>query len=283
VLFVLVSARAAGMIRERTQSERALRRSEASLAEAQRMAHLGNWDWDLTTGEGWWSDEVYCIYGLEPGQGVPKLDALLMDVVHPHDRKVLREAIDAALHRGEPYDLEHRVVHPEGGVRIVHGRAEVVRDEKGEPLRMVGTVHDVTERKQAEERLREAEERYRLVARATNEVIWDHDLTTNAQLWDGATEAMFGYSLEELGNDAAWWEERLHPEDRERVLANTEAARRSSDEKTWTEEYRFRHADGSYVTVVDRAYVVCDAEDRPVRMLGSIMDVTERKRAEEQL
>jgi len=282
-LFVLVSARAAGMIRERTQSERALRRSEASLAEAQRMAHLGNWDWDLTTGEVWWSDEVYCIYGLEPGQGVPKLDALLMDVVHPLDRKVLREAIDAALHRGEPYDLEHRVVHPEGGVRIVHGRAEVVRDEKGEPLRMVGTVHDITERKQAEERLREAEERYRLVARATNEVIWDHDLTTNAQLWDGATEAMFGYSLEELGDDAAWWEERLHPEDRERVLANADAAHRSSDEKTWTEEYRFRHADGSYVTVVDRAYLVCDAEDRPVRMLGSIMDVTERKRAEERL
>jgi len=130
--------------------------------------------------------------------------------------------------------------------------------------------------------LLESEERYRLVARATNEVIWDNDLTTNAQVWDGATEAMFGYSPQEMGDTAEWWEERIHPDDKERVLANSEAVLRNGGE-TWVEEYRFRRADGAYVTVLDRAYVVRDAEDRPVRMLGSIMDVTERRRAETRL
>ncbi len=130
--------------------------------------------------------------------------------------------------------------------------------------------------------LLESEERYRLVSRATNEVIWDHDLTTNAQSWAGATEAMFGYSPEQMGDTAQWWEEHIHPDDRERVLASTQAVLRNGRE-TWVEEYRFRRANGEYATVVDRAYLVRDAENRPVRMLGSIMDVTERRRAVEAL
>jgi PAS domain S-box-containing protein len=131
-------------------------------------------------------------------------------------------------------------------------------------------------------KLLESEERYRLVAQATNEVIWDYDPRTQGQMWDGATEAMFGYDPEEMGVTGEWWEDHIHPDDRERVLANTEAVPRDGRE-AWIEEYRFRRADSAYVTVVDRAYVVRDAEDRPVRMLGSIMDVTERKRAEEAL
>jgi diguanylate cyclase (GGDEF)-like protein/PAS domain S-box-containing protein len=139
-------------ITERKKNEEALRRSEASLAEAQRMAHLGNWEWDVRTGEVWWSDEVYRIYGLEPERVVPSLESLI-EVVHPDDRGLLREAIDAALYGGEPYDFEHRVVRPSGEVRWVHRRAEVVRDERGEPLKLVGTVHDITERKALEEQL----------------------------------------------------------------------------------------------------------------------------------
>jgi diguanylate cyclase (GGDEF)-like protein/PAS domain S-box-containing protein len=208
---------------------------------------------------------------------------VVSDLLHPEDfersGRTLVEQIQGGTITSGP--VEGRYRHKDGSYRYLETALNVLIDNQ----RVQGFVcvtRDITERKKAEERLREAEERYRLVARATNEVIWDHDLTTNAQLWDGAVEAMFGYSPEELGDDAAWWEERIHPEDRERVLANTEAALRSGGE-TWTEEYRFRHADGSYVTVVDRAYLVRDAEDRPVRMLGSIMDVTERKRAEEQL
>jgi PAS domain S-box-containing protein len=114
-------------VTERTRAERALRESEVGLAEAQRMAHLGNWVWDLVTGEVRWSDEVFRIYGFEPGAFVPTFDRLL-EVVHPDDREMLRERIDGALYRGEPYDLEHRIVRPDGEERVVHRRAEVVRD-----------------------------------------------------------------------------------------------------------------------------------------------------------
>jgi diguanylate cyclase (GGDEF)-like protein/PAS domain S-box-containing protein len=139
-------------ISERRKNEEALRRSEAGLAEAQRMAHLGNWEWNIKTGEVWWSEEVFRIYGFEPREFTPSLERL-MDVVHPDERELLRQKIEGALYAGEPYDFEHRVVRPDGEVRVVHRRAEVLRDEEGEPLRMIGTVHDVTERKALEEQL----------------------------------------------------------------------------------------------------------------------------------
>jgi diguanylate cyclase (GGDEF)-like protein/PAS domain S-box-containing protein len=140
-------------ITERKKAEEALRRSEASLAEAQRMAHLGSWEWDVRTGEVWWSDETFRIYGFEPQAFVPTFEKLLVAVVHPEDKKMLSRAVEAALHEDLPYDFEHRIVRPDGEVRVVHRWAEVMRDESGEPLRMVGAVHDVTERKALEEQL----------------------------------------------------------------------------------------------------------------------------------
>ena len=144
-------------------------------------------------------------------------------------------------------------------------------------------VRDVTERGESRRRVEESEERFRLVARATNDVIWDSDLATDTQVWDGAVEEMFGYPAGQI-TDTAWWEERVHPDDRERVTASVEAALAEGGGEVWTEEYRFRRADGGYSDVVDRAHVVRDAESgEAVRVLGSMMDVTERRRAEEAL
>ena len=129
--------------------------------------------------------------------------------------------------------------------------------------------------------LYESEQRYRLVARATNEAIWDSDLLSDRQTWNGAFGSLFGYPLREETN-GAWWEERVHPEDRGRVLSAIEDVLRDGGD-TWSDEYRFRRADGAYATVVDRAYVVRDARGEPVRVVGSMMDVTERRRTEEAL
>jgi PAS domain S-box-containing protein len=146
---------------------------------------------------------------------------------------------------------------------------------------VLAIVRDASDRRRAEEELRESEQRYRLVARATNEAIWDSDLLADRQTWDGAFETMFGYPLREETN-GAWWEERVHPEDRGRVLSAIEDVLRGAGE-TWSDEYRFRRADGTYATVVDRAYVVRDARGEPVRAIGSMMDVTQHRRAEEAL
>jgi PAS domain S-box-containing protein len=118
--------------------------------------------------------------------------------------------------------------------------------------RVIWVARDITGRKQAEEALRRSEERYRLVARATNEAIWDSDVLADRQIWNGAVEAMFGYPPG-LQTNATWWEDHIHPEDRERVLAGIDAVLNYGGEM-WSEEYRFRRADGEYATVVDRAY-----------------------------
>lgn len=158
--------------------------------------------------------------------------------------------------------------------------------EGGERV-FVGVIRDVSARKEAEESLRRSEERYRLVARTTNEVIWESDLLTGELRWNGAVEDIFGYAPEDV-RGGAWWEDRLHPDDRERVLQRIEEAIEGTDE-VWSDEYRFERGDApGYATVSDSAFVVREegaggAPDRAVRIVGSMRDVTERRRAEEDL
>ena len=138
------------------------------------------------------------------------------------------------------------------------------------------------ERKRSEEALRLSQERFELVTRATSDAVWDWNLKTDEIWWNEGFQNLFGYSGEEIGSQRSSWTERLHPDDSERV---TEDILRhiESGKTNWIEEYRFRRRDGSYASVVDRGYVVYDQADQPIRLLGSMMDVTERKSLEEQL
>lgn len=139
-----------------------LRKARSSLADAQRIAHLGSWEWDLRSGELWWSEEVHRIFGLDPERFGASYDAFV-ERVHPDDRALVQRAVDRAL-CGAPYALHHRVLRPDGTVRAVHEQGEVLRDASGRPIRMVGTVHDVTEQRELEEGLRRTQ-RLEAVAR----------------------------------------------------------------------------------------------------------------------
>ncbi|MFC1628657.1 PAS domain S-box protein [Gemmatimonadota bacterium] len=134
-----------------------LQRSEASLSRAQTIAHLGNWEWDISTGGLWWSDEVYRIFGLEPQEFEATYDAFL-ERIHPDDREFVSTAVERAVSEHGEYDIEHRVTRPDGTERIVNEIGEVEYDEAGEPLNMIGTVLDITERKLTEQELRDKEE-----------------------------------------------------------------------------------------------------------------------------
>jgi len=172
------------------------------------------------------------------------------------------------------FTFQHRL--STGEVRDVEVHSSPI--EIGDQTVLYSIVHDITARKQTERQLRESEERYRLVSRATREAIWDNNLLTGKQKWDGASRAMLGYDFEG-GTEGTWWEDRIHPDDRERVVSGINSVLRDGEE-VWSDEYRFRHAEGAYLTVVDRGYVVQDEEGRPVRVIGSMLDITERKRAE---
>lgn len=138
------------------------------------------------------------------------------------------------------------------------------------------------ERKKAEEALRQSNERFELVTRATSDAVWDWNLQTNEIWWNEGFHKLFGYRPHEVGKSLDDWAKRLHAEDTERVSRSIKRAI-DSGQTNWSEEYRFRRKDGSYAFVIDRGYVVRDDNGRSVRMLGSMMDVTERKQLEDQL
>lgn len=147
-------------IEERKSAVRTLRKVRDSLAEAQRIAHIGNWDWDIVTNKLYWSDEIYRIFGLQPREFGATYEAFLRSV-HPESRKYVQEAVDRALNEREPYSIDHRIVLPDGSERIVHEQAEVTFGEDGQAVRMMGTVQDITERKKVEEELRASQEELR--------------------------------------------------------------------------------------------------------------------------
>jgi PAS domain S-box-containing protein len=140
-------------ITQRKQVEEALRANEKSLAEAQRIAHMGNWDLDLVKNELRWSDEIYRIFGLKPQEFRATYEAFL-DAVHPDDREFVNKSYTTSLKNNTPYDIVHRIERPDGEVRYVHEKAEDIKDEKGKTIRSIGTVQDITEQKQAEDRIK---------------------------------------------------------------------------------------------------------------------------------
>jgi PAS domain S-box-containing protein len=137
-------------VRERKRAEETLKRSENSLKQAQRMAHLGNWDWNIVNNELFWSDEIYRIFGIEPYKFDATYEAFL-NTVHPDDRADVQKSLNDAIYEQKPYSIEHRIILPDGEIRFVHEQAVVTFDEDNQAIQMVGTVHDITERKQAEE------------------------------------------------------------------------------------------------------------------------------------
>ena len=187
---------------------------------------------------------------------------------------------------------EHGVLRGGFGFPIMHGdeitavmlfMSRDIRRADPELLRAIfgigGMVGEFMERCRAEQALRDAETRYRLVARATNDVIWDFDVATQCRMVSEGI-ARFGYRPEDVQGVARWGNARLHPEDRERVERGFDAAL-ASEGTFWSDEYRLRRADGTYAVVSDRAYIIRDATGRAVRVVGATTDMTERHLAEE--
>jgi PAS domain S-box-containing protein len=178
--------------------------------------------------------------------------------------------------------LEFEIVGFKGTRRWLETHAVPLRGPQGEIHSLLGITRDVTKRKHAEQALRESEERLRLVSRATNDAVWDWDLVTDDLWWGDGFPKMFGYGPDELERSVESWYSRLHPDDRDRVITGIRAVI-DGGEMFWSDEYRFRRRDGGYADIYDRGYVIRDADQRPRRMVGSMMEVSERKQTEAQL
>ncbi|MBW3635618.1 MAG: PAS domain S-box protein [Armatimonadetes bacterium] len=274
-------------ISERKQDEAGLRLSEANLAQAQQIAHVGSWVWSLHNLDAFalnplsWSDEVFRIFGYQPHE-IEVSYTVFIQGVHPDDRAAVEEALHRAFETGQNYDLEHRIVWPEGTERVVRERSEIVYGQDGRPVQMIGTVQDVTERKRAEEELRASQIHHRAILQSALDAIISIDQEGRVREWNPAAEKMFGYEREfALGRRMA--ELIVPPSLREqhwkglnRYLQSGEAVlldRRS--------EITAMRADGSEFPV-ELAITRHSLEGPPI-FSGYIRDITERKQVENAL
>ena len=260
-------------ITERTRAEEALRRSEAQLAEAQQIAHIGSWNWDLESDEIVWSNEHYRIVGLRP-QEVPMTAELATSYIHPDDRPAAWDAVRLAIRDRQPYEWTLRMVGEDGTLIIAQSRGQAVYDEGGKPVRMAGTIQDVTERTRAEEALH----RDAMVLANVSDSVIATDLGGIITFWNEGATRLFGWTAAEMvGSPYA----NRFPEPERSWIAEQIRSRAAGTE--WVGEYQDYRKDGSRVWIDARVGRVTDTAGRPHGIIGIARDITERKRTEERL
>lgn len=255
-------------------SQNALAESERQLAQAQRIAHLGSWEWDFATGMARRSLETHRIFGVLPGL-LPATNEAFLALVHPADRTSVEESLRAAIAGEAEYDRDCRIVRLDGSVRTIHEVAEVMRDAAGRPTSMVGTVQDVTER-----RLEEAE-RARLVSAVeqTADPIWMRDLDGTVTYVNPAFTRAYGFTPEMIvGRNAALVDSGVHdPSFFTDVFASV------ANGATWSGTIVNRRADGVLLEVEATLSTVRDREGRLTGYVQADRDVTRERRLESAL
>jgi PAS domain S-box-containing protein len=270
-------------ITERKQFEISLRKRESILAQAGEMALLGAWDIelenqdDLNANPLTWSDEVYRIFGYAPGEVQPSND-LFFERVHPDDRALVQEGVAHALATRQPYAIEHRIRRTDGEERIVQEHAEIFFDESGKPVRIVGAVQDITERKRAEEARRESEERSIKAFHASPNAILISRLADGLilEVNDG-WKTMFGHEQNEvLGRTSIEVGMYAHPEDRKVAVSRLLKTGMLRD---FEADVRRKSGEIRHASLSAEKLEIGDTEC----LLMVISDITERKQTEQAL
>ena len=205
-----------------------------------------------------------------------------LSLIHPEDLAVGEAVFARALADPDtPHQAQIRWRRSDGVYRWLEGISVNLLHDPAVGA-VVTNSRDVTERMSAEAALRASETRYRLAARATSDAIWEWDLLGGQVEWNEGVQTLFAYATADVAPTAEWWLERIHPDDHDRVVAGIRAVI-DGGAQTWSDEFRFRRADGSWADVMDRGHVVHDERGRPVRMIGAMANVTEPRRLEAEL
>jgi PAS domain S-box-containing protein len=257
------------------EATHALKRTEVRLKLALDAANMGVWEWDLRTGALVWSDRMLILWNYSPEEFSGTIDNFWARI-HPDDRDQVMQAIEGSTHDHQSFDIKYRVVWPDQSVHWIDSQGKASLDSSGKVVQVAGVAYDVTEREEYRQKLKESEEVFRLASRATQNLIWDWDFVTDQVRWHGEVAKNIGSSAAITKTDANWWYERIHPSDRDRVINGIHAVIDQGDEN-WHDEYEFRREDGTYFPVVDRGYVIRDANGKAVRMVGAMQDVTAQK------
>jgi PAS domain S-box-containing protein len=254
---------------------RGLRESERRLEAAQRLAHVGWWERDYASGHVSLSDEACRIFGVQPVD-LPHWHGRWLNLIHPDDRQKAAEASDRALRGEARYDIEYRIVRPDGTVRVAHSQGDVTRDESGRAARQFGVMQDITELRQAEQDVRASEARFRTFVDHATDAFFLHDQNLTIVDVNRKGCESLGYTREELIG--------MHPREFDAGLSEAsiaQLARRVGDGDTVTFETLHRRKDGIVFPVEIRARKFDTREKR--FHLSFARDISERKLAEETL
>ncbi len=262
---------------ERRQAEEALRKSEANLAEAQRMAHIGNWELDILSDRLTWSDEAYRIFGLKPQQFAETYEAFLENV-HPDDRERVNKDHTESLRAKTPYTIVHRLLLKDGTVKYVEAWCENFYGDDGKPIRSFGTIQDITERMRAEEAAAQAEAQYRTVVENSTDgiviVLGDRRVFVNRAFLEI-------YGLDDMSQALGTKiDEFILPEDREAVMERVRRVQKG-EKLSGHPELRIRRPDGE-IRNVQLSAAPIEYQGQPAH-LAIVRDVTDLKEAEGKL
>ncbi len=273
-----------GIVRDITERQRAqetLRKSQSMLAEAQQIAHLGNWEWDIASDELTWSDETCRILGYAPGEVVPRLE-VLQNAVHPADRGVVDQAIADALNNEKPYSLDHRVIRKNGVVANVHSQAEVKFDSSGKPVKMVGIMLDITERKLAEQALTEERNLLRTLIDNLPDSIYVKDTELRFVMINPAHRALLGVSAPDAAIGKTDFD--FFPQEQAAgFFADEQAIIQTGQPLLNREEVAKDNTTGRLIRIQTTKVPLRNDQGTIIGLIGISHDITDRIRAQQEL
>ncbi|MEP6675426.1 MAG: PAS domain S-box protein [Ferruginibacter sp.] len=270
-------------ITERKKAEEEIRLSNERYKTVAKATSDAIWDYDFATNKTFVAGSGYKdLFGYDIVNQYSE-DGFWESRLHPDDKeKILSELAEVVANpEKNQSDSEYRFLKADGTYAYVNDRFFIIRDN-GKPIRMLGAKQDITARKKSEEAIKKSNERFEMVASATNDVIWDWDLNSGSMWWNANFYSHFGYEKNTTAADISGWHNAVHAEDRERVIDGINVCIETR-QFYWTDEYRFIKADGTAAFVLDRGYLLYNEEGKPYRMVGAMLDITERKRAEEKI
>ena len=268
-------------ITERKETEDALRKSQKMLARTENIAHIGSWEWEIANDKVTWSEELFRIFQLDPNDKAPGW-AEHSALYHTEDFKKLCKSVETAVTNGTPYELELRALRKDGEVRICQARGFAEMGSNGKPVSLFGSLHDITESKQAEAALFKSEERYLLATKGGNVGVWDWNLITGDMFISPNLKAMIGYDDREISNHVEDWGKHVYPEDVDAVIKEASACIEGT-KKEYRVEHRMVHKDGSLRWFLASGKTERDKDGQAIRFLGTDTEITHLKTLEEKL
>ncbi|MES1993529.1 MAG: EAL domain-containing protein [Pseudomonadota bacterium] len=265
----------------RHEIETQLRASEAHLEEAQRVAHLGSWSLDIARDSIEGSAEARRLFFIPEDQLEINQRDIAQRIAPDHQARYL-QIIQEAINEGEPTELEYPLLVPDNRLRWIHACVQCERNQDGEPIRLFGTVQDISQRKAMEDALKTSEARWEFALDGAGEGVWDLDTEKNTVFYSPRWKRMLGYEPEELASDLGEWAKRLHPEEKNQVIKKLVDFIRDPTEGAYTLEYRLQAKTGHYIWILDRGKVLTrNAQGIPTRVIGTHTDITDRKQSED--